>query len=106
MNKKFYFYLLVKVNEEILYLSSLITTGTDIARTIVSNYFHEYTRPRFISADKYVFINPMYNLFIPAEMKSYFDLVMQVLYTFEYTPEGNPQGVLKNKKAIHLSLSQ
>ncbi|WP_010631735.1 FMN-dependent NADH-azoreductase [Sporolactobacillus vineae] len=56
----------------------------------------------FISADKYVFINPMYNLFIPAEMKSYFDLVMQVPYTFVYTPEGNPQGVLKHKKAIHL----
>lgn len=56
----------------------------------------------FINADKYVFINPMYNLFVPAEMKSYFDLVMQVPYTFKYTPEGNPMGLLKNKKAIHL----
>lgn len=56
----------------------------------------------FVTADKYIFVNPMYNLFLPAEMKSYFDLVMQVPYTFKYTPEGNPQGMLKNKKAIHL----
>ena len=30
----------------------------------------------FVDADKYVFANPMYNLFLPAEMKSYFDIVM------------------------------
>lgn len=28
----------------------------------------------FVSADKYVFINPMYNHFLPAEMKEYLDL--------------------------------
>ncbi|MFT8871608.1 MAG: NAD(P)H-dependent oxidoreductase [Sporolactobacillus sp.] len=56
----------------------------------------------FITADKYVFVNPLYNLFIPAEMKSYFDVVMQVPYTFKYTPEGTPQGLLRHKKALHL----
>lgn len=55
----------------------------------------------FMNADKYVFANPMYNLFIPAEMKTYFDIVMQVPYTFHYTENG-PEGLLENKKAIHL----
>ncbi|HIY93893.1 FMN-dependent NADH-azoreductase [Companilactobacillus sp. HBUAS56275] len=56
----------------------------------------------FVNADKYVFVNPMYNLFIPAEMKSYIDIVMQVPDTFHYTSEGIPEGNLHNKKAIHL----
>jgi len=56
----------------------------------------------FAGADKYLFVNPMYNLFIPSEMKSYIDMVMQVPYTFHYTPEGVPEGNLHNKKAIHL----
>jgi len=56
----------------------------------------------FVAADKYVFVNPMYNLFIPSEMKSYIDMVMQVPYTFSYSKEGVPVGKLSNKKAIHL----
>ncbi|MCI1856772.1 MAG: NAD(P)H-dependent oxidoreductase [Sporolactobacillus sp.] len=56
----------------------------------------------FMAADKYVFVNPMYNLFLPAELKSYFDAVMQVPYTMKFTPEGKPQGLLKHKKALHL----
>jgi len=56
----------------------------------------------FVAADKYVFVNPMYNLFIPSEMKSYIDMIMQVPYTFHYTKEGVPEGNLHNKKAIHL----
>lgn len=55
----------------------------------------------FMNADKYVFANPMYNLFIPAEMKTYFDIVMQVPYTFHYTENG-PEGLLENKKALHI----
>ncbi|GKQ42617.1 FMN-dependent NADH-azoreductase 2 [Companilactobacillus sp. RD055328] len=56
----------------------------------------------FVSADKYVFANPMYNLFIPAEMKTYFDIVMQIPDTFHYTKDGKPEGLLKNKKALHI----
>ena len=56
----------------------------------------------FVDADKYVFANPMYNLFLPAEMKSYFDIVMQVHATFVYTAQGISKGLLRDKKALYL----
>ena len=56
----------------------------------------------FINADKYVFVNPMYNLFMPAEMKSYIDVIMQAGQTFHYNADGSTIGDLHNKKAIHL----
>ncbi|KGO22375.1 hypothetical protein Q757_09180, partial [Oenococcus alcoholitolerans] len=56
----------------------------------------------FVDADKYVFANPMYNLFLPAELKSYIDIVMQVPYTFHYTKEGVAEGLLRDKKALHI----
>jgi len=59
----------------------------------------------FVGADKYVFVNPMYNLFVPAEIKSYLDIVMQVPDTFHYTPAGATEGLLTNKKALHLQTS-
>lgn len=59
----------------------------------------------FISADKYVFVNPMYNLFIPAEMKSYIDMVMQVKQTFHYNEQGVSVGDLHHTKAIHIQTS-
>jgi len=59
----------------------------------------------FVAADKYVFVNPMYNLFIPAEMKSYIDMIMQAHETFHYDENGNSVGDLHGKKAIHLQAS-
>lgn len=59
----------------------------------------------FVNADKYVFVNPMYNLFIPAEMKSYIDIVMQAHATFHYDETGKTVGDLHNKKIIHLQSS-
>ena len=56
----------------------------------------------FIAADKYVFVNPMYNLFVPSEMKSYLDMMMQIPDTFYYSPDGTMTGQLHGKKAIHL----
>ncbi|MFD1465030.1 FMN-dependent NADH-azoreductase [Lapidilactobacillus mulanensis] len=56
----------------------------------------------FVTSDKYVFVNPMYNLFLPAELKSYLDVVMQVHITFYYNEFGAPTGLLKDKKALHL----
>ena len=56
----------------------------------------------FVQADKYVFVNPMYNMFLPAEMKSYIDMVMQAHATFHYDQNGMSIGDLHGKKAIHL----
>ncbi|WP_251547754.1 FMN-dependent NADH-azoreductase [Limosilactobacillus caecicola] len=55
----------------------------------------------FIEADKYVFINPMYNGFLPAEMKQYIDLTVVPRKTFRYTSNG-PVGLLTGKKALHI----
>ncbi|AZZ60105.1 FMN-dependent NADH-azoreductase [Oenococcus sp. UCMA 16435] len=55
----------------------------------------------FLENDKYVFINPMYNLFLPAELKQYIDVIAVVGKTFKYTENG-PIGLLKNKKVFHI----
>lgn len=55
----------------------------------------------FMSADKYVFINPMYNHFLPAELKQYVDLTAVARKTFKYTENG-PVGLLENKKMMHI----
>jgi len=55
----------------------------------------------FISADKYVFVNPMYNHFLPAELKQYLDITAIAHKTFMYTADG-PVGLLNDKKAIHI----
>lgn len=58
----------------------------------------------FINADKYVFINPMYNHFLPAELKQYLDLTAVAHKTFKYTSKGSV-GLLKNKKVLHIQAS-
>lgn len=62
---------------------------------------HDEWLDEFISADKYIFINPMYNHFMPAEMKQYLDLTAIARKTFKYTPEG-AVGLLTGKKAMHI----
>lgn len=55
----------------------------------------------FMSADKYIFINPMYNHFLPAELKQYLDLTAVAHKTFKYTEKG-AVGLLKGKKEMHI----
>lgn len=55
----------------------------------------------FLEADKYIFVNPMYNFFLPAELKQYIDIIAVPRKTFKYTEKG-PVGLLKNKKAFHI----
>ena len=62
---------------------------------------HEEWLTEFINADKYVFINPMYNHFLPAEMKQCLDLTAVAHKTFKYTSKASV-GLLKDKKAIHI----
>lgn len=58
----------------------------------------------FIKADKYVFANPMYNLFLPARLKSYLDIVCVATKTSKATTKG-PVGLLKDKMAVHIQSS-
>lgn len=55
----------------------------------------------FLSADKYLFVNPMYNHGIPAELKQYFDVIEVPHATFRYTAQG-AVGMLQGKKAAHI----
>lgn len=56
---------------------------------------------RFIDADYYVFVTPIWNLGSPAILKSFLDNLFIVNKTFINTPEG-PKGLLTNRKAIHI----
>ncbi|ABO68711.1 NAD(P)H dehydrogenase [Geobacillus thermodenitrificans NG80-2] len=56
---------------------------------------------QFISADKYVFVTPMWNFSFPPVLKAYIDAVAVAGKTFKYTAQG-PIGLLTDKKALHI----
>ncbi|WP_462411076.1 FMN-dependent NADH-azoreductase [Neobacillus sp. Marseille-QA0830] len=56
---------------------------------------------RFIAADYYVFVTPLWNLGAPAILKAFMDNLFIAEKTFTNTPSG-PQGLLTNRKAIHI----
>jgi FMN-dependent NADH-azoreductase len=56
---------------------------------------------QFVSADKYVFVTPMWNFGFPPLMKAYIDTICIAGKTFKYTAEG-PLGLMKGKKAVHI----
>lgn len=56
---------------------------------------------QFISADKYVFVTPMWNFSFPPVMKAYIDSIAVAGKAFKYTAEG-PVGLLTDKKALHI----
>jgi FMN-dependent NADH-azoreductase len=56
---------------------------------------------QFLSADKYVFVTPMWNFTVPARMKSYLDNLCVAGKTFKYTETGSV-GLLTDKKAVHI----
>lgn len=55
----------------------------------------------FLSADKYVFVTPLWNLSLPPRAKAFIDAIMIAGKTFRYTENG-PVGLLQNKKAVHI----
>lgn len=62
---------------------------------------HEEYLEEFLSADKYVFVNPMYNGFVTAELKQYIDVIAVPRKLFRYTENG-PIGLLEGKKSLHI----
>ena len=54
---------------------------------------------QFLSADKVVIANPLHNLMIPAELKSWIDTINVVGKTFKYTEQG-PIGLATGKKCF------
>ncbi|TFE22683.1 FMN-dependent NADH-azoreductase [Cohnella luojiensis] len=60
---------------------------------------------QFVAADKYVFVNPMWNFSFPPIMKAYIDSVCVAGKTFKYIPGTGPVGLLGDKKALHIQAS-
>lgn len=56
---------------------------------------------QFISADKYVFVTPLWNFSFPPVMKAYLDSVAVAGKTFKYTEQGSV-GLLTDKKVLHI----
>jgi FMN-dependent NADH-azoreductase len=56
---------------------------------------------QFVSADKYIFVTPMWNFGLPPMFKAYIDIVCMAGKTFQYTERG-PMGLLLNKRAVHI----
>lgn len=59
---------------------------------------------QFISADKYVFVTPLWNFSFPPIMKAYLDAVSVAGKSFKYTEQG-PVGLLTDKRALHIQAS-
>lgn len=57
---------------------------------------------QFISADKYIFVTPFWNFSYPPVMKAYLDAVSVAGKSFRYTENGQPVGLLTDKKALHI----
>jgi FMN-dependent NADH-azoreductase len=53
----------------------------------------------FLAADRYVLSTPMYNLSIPAILKSYIDYIVRPRHTFT-VEEGNFKGLVTGKKML------
>jgi FMN-dependent NADH-azoreductase len=56
---------------------------------------------QFISADKYIFVSPLWNFSFPSVLKAYIDSVSVAGKAFKYTEKG-PVGLLTDKKALHI----
>lgn len=56
---------------------------------------------QFISADKMIFVTPLWNYLFPAVVKAYIDAVAVPGKTFKYTEKGSV-GLLQGKKVLHI----
>ena len=55
---------------------------------------------RFLSADGYLISAPMWNFSIPYRLKHYIDMIVQPRHLFRYTPEGEAEGLVTNRKMV------
>ncbi len=49
-------------------------------------------------AEHIIIASPLYNFGIPATLKAWIDLISRVHLTFRYNDQGQPEGLLQNKK--------
>ncbi len=56
---------------------------------------------QFLSADKIVVVNPLWNLNVPSQLISWINTINVAGLTFKYGPEGSI-GLIKDKKLLHI----
>ena len=56
---------------------------------------------QFLSADKIVVVNPLWNLNVPSQLVSWVNTINVAGLTFKYGPEGSI-GLIKDKKLLHI----
>ena len=56
---------------------------------------------QFLSADKIVVVNPLWNLNVPSQLVSWINTINVAGMTFKYGPEGSI-GLIKDKKLLHI----
>lgn len=66
--------------------------------------FNGYTE-NFLSADKIVIANPLWNLNVPARLKAWIDTTNVAGKTFKYDESGHPYGLVNDKKMLHIQSS-
>lgn len=54
----------------------------------------------FLAADIYLISTPMWNFSIPYVLKYYIDCIVQPRYTYKYNEQGQPVGLVHNKKML------
>lgn len=57
---------------------------------------------QFMSSDKIVIANPLWNLSFPPRLKVWIDAVSVAGKTFSYNDEGQAVGLVEGKKALHI----
>jgi FMN-dependent NADH-azoreductase len=60
----------------------------------------ERTIDQFLAADVYLLTVPMWNLGIPYALKYYIDAIVQPGYLFRYTPDGQVEGLVRDKTMV------
>ncbi len=66
--------------------------------------FNNYTM-QFVSSDKVVVVNPLWNMNVPTRLKAWLDTISVAGATFRYTPEGQAEGLVHEKRVLHLQAS-
>ncbi|MCI1642390.1 MAG: NAD(P)H-dependent oxidoreductase [Actinomyces sp.] len=66
--------------------------------------FNNYT-DQFMAADKLVIANPLWNLQVPTRLKAWLDTTCVAGTSFRYTDTGASEGLVHDKKALHIQTS-
>ncbi|MEW9051800.1 MAG: NAD(P)H-dependent oxidoreductase [Neobacillus sp.] len=95
-----------EIDMDLLYarakLSFMGKTFDELSEAEQTKYLNMHAlADRFIAADYYVFVTPLWNLGAPAILKAFLDNLFLVNKTFTNTHEG-PKGLLTNRKALHI----